>query len=129
MTLETPEPKPHKPLQFEFIFENYNPATYTRYFFDLQPTDEQLKFLNNEDYLEDSEFFDIISENEEKYGVHDVSFSPDEVFFGYVSYEVAPENYLTCVENIRNFFVSKGISCSDISHEVCDNETPNEIED
>lgn len=112
-----------KPLQFEFSFTDEDESeAYSRYFFDLQPTENQLKDINNEDYLEDSDFYDVISENEEKYGVHDVSFSPEKVFFGYVSYEVAPENRLKCVQNIRNFFISKGISCSEISHEVLSDE-------
>ena len=125
MIPESKTPK-SKPLQFEFIFtdeyEPEKPETCTRYFFDLQPTEDQLKDLNNEDYLEDSGFYDLISDNEEKYGVHDVSFSPDKVFFGYVSYEVAEENHLICVQNIRNFFISKGISCSEISHEILNDE-------
>ena len=101
-------------VRFTFSDEEKDPIEYHEITFNLLPTKEQFKFLNNGDYPEDSGFYDVISENEEKYGVHDLSFSPETEFLGYFSYEVDSKDQIPCVENIRNFFISRGILCSEL---------------
>lgn len=84
------------------------------YFFHLELTPEQEGLIGyaDDDVLDAIGFFNFIEQNEEKYGVHDVSCSPP-FFMGYTTYEVEPEKQDECFENIRNFFVEKGFNVSE----------------
>ena len=66
-----------------------------------------------EDLVYSEEFSDLISQNEEKFGVHDVSCGNDEVI-GYTSYEVESSDVSKVMNNIANFFKTKGYTVSDI---------------
>lgn len=69
--------------------------------------------IDNGDYLEACGFYEFIEENEGEYGVHDVGFS-EPWFFGYTTYEVEPEHAVECVNKIREFFINKGFTCSEV---------------
>jgi len=64
------------------------------------------------DCAESNRFYKMISENEENYGVHDVSFMPDYYVMGYDSYEVEINHQITVMNNIRDFFIDEGFEDS-----------------
>ena len=82
------------------------------FFFNIEPTPEQVVELKKENFFEDSGFYDFIHENEGNYGIHDVNFLPPFIY-GFTSFEVAENKQADCFENIRNFFISKGFHCSE----------------
>jgi hypothetical protein len=61
---------------------------------------------------ESERFYEMISENEENYGVHDVSFMPDYYAMGYTSYEVETNFQVTVMNNICSFFIDEGFEDS-----------------
>lgn len=57
-------------------------------------------------------FYEMISESENSYGVHDVTFMPDYYAMGYTSYEVETNYQVTVMNNIRDFFIDEGFEDS-----------------
>lgn len=57
-------------------------------------------------------FYEMISESEENYGVHDVSFIPEYYAMGYTSYEVENNFRVTVMTNINSFFIDEGFEDS-----------------
>lgn len=112
-------------LPFAFHFQNSDFVTLTEaeededfvpvlmMAFYLEATQEQMLFIDNGEWLDRIGFYEFIGKNESEYGVHDVGFS-EPWFFGYNSYEVELERQKECANNIRAFFIGKGVQCSEI---------------
>lgn len=98
---------------FAFLFYNEETEEEKEYRFNIHvETDEQLHSLHLIDRGEDEDFNDFTSDLEDDYGVHDVSFS-DKEFYGFRTYEVAPEKYEELMRKWQIFFSDRGYSLSD----------------
>ena len=104
----------NKRLLLIFNFENKNKddLTFPGFCINLLPNQN---IINTDPYLETIGFYSFILENEELYGVHDVRLvsSEEPITFQFDFYEVKINNHLICIENIRQFFISKDCDCSE----------------
>lgn len=98
---------------FVFNFENSNFNLSRTYKFNL----EFSSAANLEAALDWAECTDDISDfvlEMEKYGSHEITYNPNEDFYGFESDEILPKNYIRVMENWKNFFVNHDIDCDDI---------------
>lgn len=63
-----------------------------------------------------SDFYKLTEKSEDLYGIHDVSFRPDNELFGFTSYEVEEENIPKIMENYRNLFIKEGYKVDKVQY-------------
>lgn len=63
-----------------------------------------------------SDFYKLTEKSEDLYGIHDVSFCPDDELFGFTSYEVEEENIPKIMENYRNLFIKEGYEVDKVQY-------------
>lgn len=83
---------------------------------DIREAERLIRYFDG-DGSESDKFYEMISDSENSYGVHDVSFMPDYYAMGYTSYEVEPNDQVTVMNNIRDFFIDEGFEDSYIISE------------
>ena len=95
---------------FTFTFFNSNLEMETIIQFEFINPDDNLTQMG---YGEDKDLNKFRSEMEEKYGIHNVSASEEDIF-GFYSNEISQDNYLDVFDIWRNHFISLGYECTDI---------------
>ena len=107
---------------FHFCLEEEEKFVISAFSVNKEHPSKELQNLVNSD-----EFAKLVSSNENKYGVHDVSFNPEDELFGITSYEVEKDNIPDLMDSFKEFFINKGQEIADIVYlEVNYNEEEDE---
>ncbi len=80
------------------------------FFFCIKTDDEGAVRLS--ELVNSDEFYNFISDNEEEYGIHDVSFGTP-YFCGFTSYEVEQHNTFNVFKNIKDWFTAHDFDTGD----------------
>lgn len=63
-----------------------------------------------------SDFYKLTEKSEDLYGIHDVSFRPNNELFGFTSYEIKEENIQKIMENYRSLFIKEGYEVDKVQY-------------